>query len=150
MAPELIIGQPADATKLSDIYSLGAMLYELLVGTPPYGTMRTDRAGLLDYVKRVDETDPDPPSLAIRRGAEMSADELPSELDWIVMKAIERDPIRRYQNVAALHTDLQCFLDGRPVKAKAPSLVRESTRWWRRNRVPASTRPLSTSHAAHE
>lgn len=143
MAPELIIGQPADATKLSDIYSLGAMLYELLVGTPPYGTMRTDRAGLLDYVKRVDETDPDPPSRAIRRGAEMSADELPSELDWIVMKAIERDPIRRYQNVAALHTDLQSFLDGRPVKAKAPSLVRASTRWWRRNRVPASTAALS-------
>ena len=143
MAPELIIGQPADATKLSDIYSLGAMLYELLVGTPPYGTMRTDRAGLLDYVKRVDETDPDPPSRAIRRGAEMSADELPSELDWIVMKAIERDPIRRYQNVAALHTDLQSFLDGRPVKAKAPSLFRASTRWWRRNRVPASTAALS-------
>jgi serine/threonine protein kinase len=143
MAPELIIGQHADATKLSDIYSLGAMLYELLVGTPPYGTMRPDRAGLLDYVKRVDETDPDPPSRAIRRSAEMSADELPSELDWIVMKAIERDPIRRYQDVAALHADLQSFLDGRPVKAKAPSLVRASTSWWRRNRVPASTAALS-------
>jgi serine/threonine protein kinase/tetratricopeptide (TPR) repeat protein len=163
MAPELITGQPAAATKLSDIYSLGAMLYELLVGTPPYGAMRSDQSGLLEYMKRVDETDPVPPSRAIRRRGAMAnvdgsngqadasddqhptpvAGEPPSELDWVVMKALERDPNRRYPDVAALQADVRAFLDGQAVTAQPPSLVRRAARWWRRNRIPAATAALS-------
>jgi serine/threonine protein kinase len=156
MAPELITGQPAVATKLSDVYSLGAMLYELLVGTPPFGTMRSDQAGLLEYVKRVDETDPLPPSRAIRnREATAASDasdkqrprpvanEPLGELDWVVMKALERDPERRYQDVAALQADVRAFLDGQAVTAQAPSLIRRGALWWRRHRLPAATAALA-------
>ena len=158
MAPELITGQPAAATKLSDIYSLGAMLYELLVGTPPHGAMRSDQAGLLEYVKRVEETDPLPPSRAIRKRGDQAladasekqkqrllpvGDESLGELDWVVMKALERDPAQRYQDVAALQTDVRAFLDGKGVTAQPPSLIRRGARWWRRYRLPTATAALA-------
>jgi serine/threonine protein kinase/tetratricopeptide (TPR) repeat protein len=149
MAPELITGQPA--TPLSDVYSLGAMLYELLAGWPPYGKSRFDQPGLLDYAKRVEQTDPEPPSRAIDRSSDTVAtdeavancfvpiaEELPRQIDWIVMKAIERDPHRRYQDVASLQADLQRFLAGEVVKAPSLSLFQRFPRRWRWSRNPAT------------
>ncbi|GEM_PF-5097266 len=156
MAPELITGEPAIATKVSDIYSLGAMLYELLTGSPPFGTLRPDQAGLLAFVKRVDAADPVPPSRVVRQRLEdVPADSTPvpfpspvldeplGELDWVVLRSLERDPNRRYQDVADLQADLQTFLAGQAVTAKAPGLIRRCTRWCRRNRLPAVAAALS-------
>lgn len=149
MAPELINGQPA--TPGSDVYSLGALLYELLVGWPPYGKSRSDQPGLLDYARRVAQTHPEPPSGAIKRGSGHVpadetgancllpiADELPKQIDWIVMKAIESDPFDRYQDVAGLQADLQSFLAGEVVSPPALRLFQRFPRRWRWGRKPAT------------
>lgn len=145
MAPELINGQPA--TPLTDVYSLGALLYELLVGWPPYGKSRSDQPGLLDYAKRVTQKDPAPPSRAIERGSDIGSadqtgansfvpitDALPKQIDWIVMQAIEKDPHQRYQDVASLQADLQRFLSGEVVRACAPGLLPRYPGPWRWSR----------------
>jgi serine/threonine protein kinase/tetratricopeptide (TPR) repeat protein len=149
MAPELINGQPA--TPGSDVYSLGALLYELLVGWPPYGKSRSDQPGLLDHARRVAQTHPEPPSRAIKSASCLVsadetgancllpiADELPKQIDLIVMKAIESDPFDRYQDVAGLLADLQRFLAGEVIRTPALSFFQRLPRQWRWGRKPAT------------
>src|SRR5215472_11273043 len=145
---EMLIGTPAymspeqaDLTTLdvdtrSDIYSMGVLLYELLTGTTPFDTQELLKAGL-DEVRRVIRTrDPVRPSTRLstmavpdlktvsqRRHAEPPAlmRELRGDLDWIVIKAMEKDRSRRYETANGLALDVQRHLDNEAILARPPS-----------------------------
>jgi tetratricopeptide (TPR) repeat protein len=109
----------------SDIYSLGAVLYELLVGRPPHvGTP----AELLRQVGR--ESPPPPSAVAVDRRSELAGD-----LDAIVAQAMHEDPARRYSSAAALGDDLRRHLAGAPVSARGPGLWYRARKAMRRKRA---------------
>lgn len=141
-------GQVVD--QRSDVYSLGVLLYEFLVGTPPYDHDELTAAGLDGMRKIVRETDPPLPSrrlanlgvgeqLAIARQRMLQAVELESQikgdLDWIIMKCLEKDRKRRYQSAHELVDDLRAFLNDRPVSAAAPSILYRTRKFIHRNRL---------------
>jgi eukaryotic-like serine/threonine-protein kinase len=116
LAPELFFGPKSEPTVRSDIYSLGAILYELLAGHLPFGA----EPGL-EALRRADQNAA--PSLrAIHPG-------IPKDLEAICLKCLQREPSFRYRSSSALADDLERFLDGRPVVARpVPRLVRIA-RW---------------------
>ena len=124
-APEQILGEAV--TTATDVYSMGALLFELLTGRPPF-----DRAGrpLPALVRAVDSETLERPSVVAAGAGEAEpereilrgfAPRLAGDLDSIVLKALHREPARRYPSAAALRDDLRRFLDGRPVKAQPDS-----------------------------
>src|SRR5262245_12659241 len=121
MAPERFRGE-CDAR--ADVYSLGLTLYELLTLRPAFGAR--DRARLIEQVKS--EEPPRPRSLDPR---------IPRDLETIVLKAIDKDPARRYSSASALAEDLRRFLADEPVKARRVGLPERLWRWCRRNRAVA-------------
>jgi eukaryotic-like serine/threonine-protein kinase len=122
MAPERFRGE-ADAR--ADIYSLGLTLYELLVLKPAFDAR--DRPGLIEQVKS--EEPPRPRSLDPR---------IPRDLETVVLKAIDKEPARRYASAEAMAEDLRRFLADEPIKARRVSLPERLWRWYRRNRVVAT------------
>jgi non-specific serine/threonine protein kinase/serine/threonine-protein kinase len=137
-SPEQIRGEPV--TTLSDVYSLGVMLYELLTDTHPYPMNRRD----LSAVARLhDGPSPPRPSAAAMRRAGTGAPERPDiaralrgDLDTIVMRAMHRDATRRYPSVHALSGDIQRFLHGEPVTAQPDTMYYRTTKFARRHRWP--------------
>jgi eukaryotic-like serine/threonine-protein kinase len=122
LPPECLHGA-ADAR--SDVYGLGATLYELLTLEPPYAA---DSPGRL--IKQVADADPPPPR-------ELNPD-IPRDLETIVLKAMSREPRGRYASARALAEDLEAFLEDRPIKARRTALVSRAWRWCRRNPAVAS------------
>ncbi len=122
MSPEQLAPGGADADVRSDVYSLGALLHELLCGCPPH-----DLAGLspADARARVSGGRPSP---KLRRP------DLPAELDWILCCALEGDPDRRYDTVGSLAADLRRFLLHEPVLAAPPGLAYRARKFARRHR----------------
>ncbi len=120
-SPEQLLREPTSL--LSDIYSLGAVLYKMLAGRPP-----RDLTGLniLQSVRLVTESDPPPPSV--------HSEAVDSELDAIVMMAMERSPSRRYRSATEFAADLQRYLEGVPVKARQTTLLNRARRFVRRHR----------------
>ncbi len=116
MSPEQLLGDPRVDTR-ADVYALGALLYELLAGAPPFETSRTNGAGLAHISRAVLEEDPPRPSSRPGAGA------VPADLDWIVLRCLEKDPARRYPTAFALAADLERFLGGHPVEAAPPSAL---------------------------
>jgi tRNA A-37 threonylcarbamoyl transferase component Bud32 len=110
-APEQILGQPV--TTATDVYALGVVLYELLAGRLPHRRDTASAAALAEEVER--ETLVRPSRSATASG---DARQLVGDLDTIVLKALSREPERRYHGAAALADDLQRHLDGRPVLAR--------------------------------
>jgi WD40 repeat protein/serine/threonine protein kinase len=122
MAPERFQG-PGDAR--SDIYALGLTLYELLTLRPAFP--ESDRHRLVEQVMHAEPTRP-------RR---LNAD-VPRDLETVVLKAIDRDPARRYPTATALADDLRRFLEDRPIRARRVSTRERLWRWCRRNPLVAS------------
>jgi WD40 repeat protein len=117
MAPERFAGA---ADVRSDVYALGLTLYELLTLRPAF-----DEADRNKLVARVLHDHPPPPRQLDRA--------VPRDLETIILKAIEKEPARRYQTPAELADDLQRFLDDRPIKARRLGPVQRARRWCRRN-----------------
>jgi eukaryotic-like serine/threonine-protein kinase len=117
MAPERFQGQ---ADPRSDVYGLGATLYELLTLHPAFED--THRAGLVERITR------DEPRLPRRLDAHV-----PRDLETIVLKAMAKEPARRYAGASELADDLRRFLADRPIRARRASLVERGWRWCRRN-----------------
>src|SRR4029079_13553169 len=108
-SPEQLRGEPL--TTASDVYALGLILYELLAGVPPYDVRG---AAAPEQVRIVCEQVPRRPSAA----APAAVKRIPGDLDTIVMKALEKDPARRYQRAAELSADLRRMLASEPIAAR--------------------------------
>ena len=131
-SPEQIRGE--SITTSSDVYSLGVILYQLLTGSRPYGGS-DDSA--LELARAVCEDEPTKPSTAVvREGRDTSRRRrLVGDLDSIVLKALEKDPRRRYGSVEQLSEDIQRSLDGQPVKAREATVLYRVGRYMRRHRL---------------
>jgi len=148
MSPEQAGMSDLDVDTRSDIYSLGVLLYELLTGTTPFPKERFQAAGY-DEIRRVlREEDPPKPSTRIstlglaattvsaNRGLEQVrlSRLVRGELDWIVMKALEKDRTRRYDTAAALAADVERYLADEPVLACPPTAAYRFRKFARRHR----------------
>jgi eukaryotic-like serine/threonine-protein kinase len=135
MSPEQAEMSGLDVDTRSDIYSLGVLLYELLTGTTPLERAKLRQAGYGEILRRIKEEDPPKPSTRLKdsggRLAVLSALRrteparltrmMRGDLDWIVMKALEKDRTRRYETASALARDIERYLAGDPVEAGPPS-----------------------------
>jgi serine/threonine-protein kinase len=119
MSPEQAWGRPSEVTTRSDVYSLGAILYELISGRPPF---REDNP--LDVLLRVRESEPLPPSRWNKR--------VPYDLEQICIRCLEKDPTRRYPSAEALADDLDRFLQREPLTLPSVSVSHRLMRWARR------------------
>ena len=135
----------------TDVYSLGVILYELLVGELPLESELFSRVAFDEVVRRIREEDPLTPSirwsrLSVERMTDLSArrrlspialcGSLRNDLDWITMKAMEKERERRYGTVAELARDIARHLEGEPVDAGPPSIVYKVRKYIRKNRTP--------------
>jgi serine/threonine protein kinase len=134
MSPEQADPSSMDIDTRTDVYALGVVLYELLVGSPPIDARQFKRGAILEMLRMVREVDPPRPStklsaaenlpnIAANRDIEpvRLAKALRGELDWVVMKALEKDRTRRYDTANGLARDLQRYLADEVVEARPPS-----------------------------
>ncbi len=150
MSPEQAELSGIDIDTRSDIYSLGILLYELLTGRPPFDPQTLGRASLDEIRRIIREVDPPKPSINLSTLAE--ADRvvvarlrgtdpaelsllLRGDLDWIVMRCLEKNRTRRYETPAALAADLARHLNHEPVSARPPSRSYRLGKMVRRHRV---------------
>jgi eukaryotic-like serine/threonine-protein kinase len=161
-SPEQVEGR--HATEVSDVYSLGVVLYEVLTGHSPYRSKSHEPA---DVVEAVRTTDPVPPSAAVvRGGAEEDTRRRPGlardraaatgagstirlsrrlrgDLDTIVLMALRKEPARRYQSVEQLAEDIRRHLEGLPVRARRDSVRYRAGKFLRRNRASIAAAALA-------
>jgi eukaryotic-like serine/threonine-protein kinase len=150
MSPEQAGLSGVDVDTRADIYSLGVILYELLTGLRPIDAKRLKKAAFIEMIRIIQEevpskpstrlsTDESLPSLAALRHTEprtlMAL--LRGELDWVVMKCLEKKRDRRYDTVNGLMRDIQRYLTNEPVEARPPSAGYRLSKFLSRNRGPA-------------
>jgi eukaryotic-like serine/threonine-protein kinase len=147
MSPEQAESNQLDIDTRSDIYSLGVLLYELLTGSTPFSRKELEKTGMLEMLRVIREEEPSKPStklstaeglptLAANRGTEPAklARLVRGELDWIVMKALEKDRSRRYETANEFAADVQRYLADESVQACPPSAGYRLRKFARRNR----------------
>jgi serine/threonine protein kinase/Tfp pilus assembly protein PilF len=156
MSPEQAGLSSLDVDTRSDIYSLGVLLYELLTGTTPFDKERLSRVGYDEMRRIIREEEPPKPSTRIStqgQAASTAAANRKSdtrklsqlvrgELDWIVMKALEKDRNRRYETASAFAADVQRYLNDEPVLACPPSAWYRFGKFARRNKRALATAAL--------
>ena len=148
MSPEQATLNNLDIDTRSDVYALGVLLYELLTGSTPFSRQELERKGVLEILREVREEEPPRPStklstadalpsLSAARSTEPRAltGLLRSELDWVVMKALEKDRSRRYETANAFAADVRRYLEGEAVQAHPPGAGYRLRKFVRRNRV---------------
>jgi tetratricopeptide (TPR) repeat protein len=151
MSPEQADPSSVDIDTRTDVYALGVILYELLVGSLPLETKQFQRGAVLEMLRMVREVEPPRPStklsaaenlpnIAANRGVEplKLAKDLRGELDWVVMKALEKDRTRRYDSAMGLAQDVQRYLTDEVVEARPPSTAYRVKKFVRRNKGPVA------------
>ncbi len=148
MSPEQAVGNPVDIDTRTDVYAVGVLLYELLVGARPFDDAALRQAGFAEIQRIIRDVDPPKPStrLSLLSGTSASLAELRKtslgtltkeirgDLDWIVMKCLEKDRTRRYDTVNALVMEIQRFLKNEPVLVGPPSAAYRIRKLIRRRR----------------
>jgi tetratricopeptide (TPR) repeat protein len=125
MAPEQARGHSRDVGPPADIYALGAILYEMLTGRPPF-----KGATPMETMRQVVDDDPVPPSRLVPRVAR--------DLETICLKCLNKEPSRRYDSALALAEDLERYLAGEPIKARRTPPWERGAKWARRRPVTAT------------
>ncbi|MES2596733.1 MAG: WD40 repeat domain-containing serine/threonine protein kinase [Verrucomicrobiota bacterium] len=120
LSPEMAAGRTNDVCAASDIYAIGAMLYECLVGRPPFLGET-----LQDTLIRIREEDAVPPSLI--------NPSVPRDLNIICLKCLEKNPAHRYASAQALADDLGSWVEHKPIQARPATVITQVTKWVKRN-----------------
>lgn len=155
MSPEQTDPNSPDIDTRTDVYALGVVLYELLVGSPPLDAKTVKKGAILEILRMVREVDPPKPSTRLSKVdslVEVAAERdiepeqlrkaLKGDLDWIVMKALEKDRRRRYETANGLAADVQRYLNSEPVTAAPPSRLYRFRKFVNKNRAAVASASL--------
>ena len=143
MSPEQAEMSGLDIDTRSDVYSLGVLLYEVLTGETPFDSKELMASGVDEMRKIIRERDPVKPSTRVsetmitdgRSATNLPLESIDHDLDWIVMKCLEKDRSRRYETANGLAMDLQRYLGDEPILARPPSLGYRLQKAYRRNQL---------------
>lgn len=158
MSPEQASLNQDQVDTRSDVYSLGVLLYELLVGRTPFAQHDTKSSEVIDVLQQIRKEDPPRPSHKLvvdRESSQIAAKRdttpttlkvsLRSELDWVLLRALERDRTKRYGSATALMAEIDRYLRGAAIHAHPPSRIYSTGKFLKRHRVAASALFLSVS-----